>query len=88
MESGFGLEGFESVLTQDELKMIQRVYFILVRYEIELADPRERVDLFPIGCLGVYEEDLKADLIFPLHPFVVKLLNIYLLSPSQIALNS
>ena len=88
MESGSGPEGFESVLTQDELGTIQGVYFIPARYEIELADPGKRVDLPPTGCLGVYEEALKASFRFPLHPFVVQLLNIYLISPFQITPNS
>ena len=83
-----GPEGFESVLTRDDLRMLQRFYFILVEFEIKLADPGERVDCPPSGYLGVYKEALKVGLQFPLHLFVVRLLNVFLLSSAQIAPNS
>ena len=59
---GSGLESFESVLTWDNLGMLQGFYFIVTEFEIELAGPRKRVDYPPLGYLGVYEDALKASL--------------------------
>ena len=70
-----GLRGFESVLNQDDLGMLQGFFFIPAEFEIELVGPGGRVDRPLPGCLGVYEEAWKACLRFFLHPFVVKLLN-------------
>ena len=85
---GSNLEIFGSVLTKDELRVIRGVYFILTEFDIELVGPKERVHLPPLGRLGIYDEVLKADLRFFLYPFIVELMNTFLLSPSQIAPNS
>ena len=68
--------------------MLQGFYFIPSDFWIELSDLGERVDHPPVGCLSVYEEALKAGLRFPLHTFVVQLMNVYRLSPAQITPNS
>ena len=83
-----GLKSFGSVLIRNDLKMIWGIYFILVDFEVELAGPRERDHLPPPRWLGVYDEALKAGLRFFLHPFVVELMEAFLLSPSQIVPNS
>ena len=44
-----------------------------------------RSSCFIPGGLGVYEEAMKVGLRFPLHPFVVMLLDRYALSLAQIA---
>ena len=85
---GSSSKDFELVLTQDDLKMLQRFYFISTDFKIKLSGPRGRVDCPLAGCLGVYEEALKFDLRFSLHPFVVKLLDRYALCLAQIASNS
>ena len=85
---GSGLESFRLVLTRDDLEMFRRYYFIPVDFEIKLFDLGGRVDRPPVGCLGVYEEALKADLHFSLHSFVVQLMNVYHLLPAQIMSNS
>ena len=68
---GFGPKGFASVLTQDDLKMLREFYFIPFDFRIALSSLKGRIDRPPEGCLGVYEEALKADLYFSLHNFVV-----------------
>ena len=68
--------------------MLQGFYFILVEFKIKLVSFKGRVDCPPSGFLGMYEEALKVGLQFPLHPYIVKLLNVYLLSPIQIMPNS
>ena len=85
---GSSLESFESVLTRDDLRMLWGFYFIPAEFEIVLVDLGGRVDYPPSGYLGVYKEALKANLRFPLHSFIVKLLNVYLLSSAQIMPNS
>ena len=64
VESRFGPESFESVLTQDDLRMLRGFYFILTEFEIKLVDTRGRVDYPPSGCLGVNEKALKVNLRF------------------------
>ena len=81
-ELGSSSESFGSILTKDKLGVIRGVYFISAEFGIELAGPGERVHLPPMGCLGIYEEALKAGLRFPLHLFIVKLMNTYSLSHS------
>ena len=78
---GSGPESFELVLTQDDLGMLRGFYFVLIEFEVELAGPEGRVDRPQVGYLGVYKEALKASLHFPLHTFVVQLMNVYHLSP-------
>ena len=61
---------------------------MLAEFDIELVGPSERVHRPPSGRLGVYEETLKAGLCFLLYLFIVKLMKAYVLTSSQIALNS
>ena len=81
---GSSPESFKLVLTQDDLGMLQRFYFILTEFEIKLVDLERRVNCPPSSCLDVYDESFKVGLQFSLHSFVVQLLNVYLLSPAQI----
>ena len=85
---GSGLESFESILTWDDLRTLQEFYFISTKFKIKLVGLRERVDCPPSGYMSVYKEALKVDHQFFLHPFIVKLLNVYLLSLTQIVPNS
>ena len=73
---------------KDELRVIRGVYFILTEFKVELTGPEERVHLPPSRQLGVYDEALKANLRFSLHPFIVEQMNTFSLSPSQIVPNS
>ena len=61
---GSGTESLESVLTRDNLGMLQRFYFIPTGFEIKPADFEERVNFSPMRYLGLYEKALKASLQF------------------------
>ena len=87
IESETSLKSFGSVLTRDVLGIIWGICFILAEFKVELTGLRERVHLSPPEWLGVYDDALKADLRFPLHPFIIKLMNAFMLSPSQIIPN-
>ena len=52
------------------------------------AGPQERVHAPLVGSIGVYEEALKADLRFPFHPFVERVLERFELGLSQVTPNS
>ena len=82
VEYGSGSESFGLILTKDELGVIRGIYCILIEFKIDLAGPRERVHFPPLEWLGIYKEALKADLRFPFYPFVIELMNTFLLSPS------
>ena len=75
-------------MTAMDLGMTQSSYFIPSEFRVKLARPRERIHNHPTNGMGVYEEAMKAGLCFPLHPFVVKLLDRYALSLVQIVSNS
>ena len=53
-----------------------------------LVSSSDRVCFSPVGSVEVYEEALKAGLRFPLHPFIKRVLERFLLGLAQIAPNS
>lgn len=53
-----------------------------------LPQPDERVDHPPLGTISVYDDHLKAGFQFPLHPFFVKIFNLYHVVPVQLTPNS
>ena len=85
---GHYMKSFGSIITTMGLDTIQSSCFIPSEFHIELAIPQERVHNPLAGRMGVYEEAIKIGLYFPLHPFVVKLLDRYALSLAQTAPNS
>ena len=85
---GIGLESFRSVMNAADLGVLRGSFFILAEFCMVLAASEERVYAPLTGCVGVYEEAMMADLRFSLHPFVVKLLDRYVLSLAQIVPNS
>ena len=76
-EVEISLESFGSVMTVEDLRLIRGSCFIPGEFRTELAGPQGRVHNPLVGLLGMYEEAMKADLHFPLHPFIVKLLDRY-----------
>ena len=88
LRAEIGPKCYGLIMTAVDLGMIQSFCFIPSEFRVELARPRERVHNPPAGWLGVYEEAMRVSLRFPLHPFVVKLLDRYALSLAQIAPNS
>ena len=68
--------------------MIQGFYFVPAEFDIKLAKSSERVHRPPLGRLGIYEETLKVDMRFSLHPFIVKLMKDFALNLSHIVSNS
>ena len=71
-----------------DLDTLRGFCFILSEFHMALARPQERVHNPPTGGLGIYEEALKAGLRFSLYPFVVKLVDRFVLSLVQIVPNS
>ena len=83
-----GSKFFESIMTSTDLRAIWSSCSTPSEFHIILKGPQERVHNTPTGGLGVYEEALKDDLHFTLHPFVLKMLDRYASSLPQIASNS
>ena len=75
-------------MTTEDLGLIRGSCFIPDEFGTKLVGPQGRVHNPPIGWLGVYEKAMKVDLHFPLHTFIVKLLDRYALSLAQIVPNS
>ena len=63
-------------------------YFILGEFQLVLPGSQGRIHAPSVGSIGVYEEALKADLCFPLHPFVGRILERFELSLAQVTTNS
>ena len=53
-----------------------------------LAASEERVHVLSMGCVGVYEEAMMANLRFLLHPFMKRVIDRFFLSLAQVASNS
>ena len=82
------LESFRSIMTTTDLDVLRDSCFVSDEFHMVLARPQKRVHNPPTGGLGIYEEALRANLHFFLHPFVVKLLSRYALSSAQLVPNS
>ena len=77
-------KSFRSIMIAMDLGTIQISCFITSEFCIKLVRPQERVHNPPIDGLRIYEEAMKAGLHLPLNPFMVKLLDRYVLSLAQI----
>ena len=75
-------------MTVIDLDTLWGFHFILTEFHMVLIGPEERVHTPLAGCVGVYEEAMKAGLHFFLHPFVKKVMERFFLSLAQVALNS
>ena len=83
-----GRDIYQSVLTTEDIGRIRGYYFVPVEFDLEVPGPTDRVHCAPVGWLGIYEDSLKADLRFPFHPFVIRLMTEYNICSAQIAPNS
>ena len=70
-----GPELFRSVMIVVDVKTLLGFCFILDEFWLVLATSRERVHISPMGCVGVYEEAVKADLHFSLDLFVKRVID-------------
>ena len=83
-----GPKSFGSVMTVIDLETLRSFCFIPDEFRLVLATSGERVHVPPVGCIGVYEEAVKAGLRFFLHPFVKRVMERFFLSLAQVAPNS
>ena len=83
-----GPKSLRSVLTAVHLIALWGSCFILEAFQPAFMGPQGRVHAPPAGSIGVYEEALKADLRFSLHPFVGRTLERFELSLAQVMPNS
>ena len=83
-----GLECFESVMTIADLERLRSLCFIPGEFGLTLASIEDRIHVPSAGSIGVYEEAMKADLRFPLHLFIKRVMDRFSLSLAQVASNS
>ena len=88
IRTGIGPESLRSVLIVIDLDALRGSCFIPKEFQLVLPGLQGRIRAPPIGSIGVYEEALKADLHFPLHPFVERILEMFELSLAQVTPNS
>ena len=69
-----GPESLESIMTLADLEGLRSLYYIPGEFGLTLASTSDRVCFPSAGSIRVYEEALKADLRFPLHPFIKRVL--------------
>ena len=74
MEEEVGLESFESVMTLADLEGLRSLYFIPGEFGLTLASTNDRICFSLASSVGVYEEAMKADLRFSIHPFIKRVL--------------
>ena len=83
-----GPKSFRSVMTAADLETVRGFCFIPSEFRLVLPTPEGRVHVPPMGCVGVYEEVVKAGLRFSLHLFMKRVIDRFFLSLAQVALNS
>lgn len=72
-----GLKAYSSTMDEEDLPLIQLAYCVPDEFELKMPGLNAQVNNLPPSCLRVYEEALKARLMFFLFPFVLELRHFY-----------
>lgn len=86
--TSFGPFRHTSTLRSTDLEYIRLKYFVPQEFNLELADPEDRITDPAIDQVGVYEECFRAGLRLPFHPFIILLLKSFGIAPCCLAPNS
>lgn len=76
-----------SEIRPGELEWIRTAYHIPKTVEIALPPPEFKATRPPVGWWCCYEDQLKGGLRFPLHPFLLRVLNYYKVPIAQVVPN-
>lgn len=82
------LEQVKGSLTKSKIASLWT--YCKISQDIQVSTPRsnDRMNRAPLGSIAVYNNHLKTGLRFPLHPFIVKIFNLYKVISVQLIQNS
>lgn len=77
-----------NILTKFTIAHLRNYFQILQGIQVHIPDLDDRVNRAPPRHIAIYEEHLWARLHFPLHPFIIKIFNLYHIIPAQLTQNT
>lgn len=85
--ASFGLELKKSMTQEVDFNRLRSAYAVPDDFRMIVPSLEERVVSPPFRCVAFYEDTFKASIRFPLHPFILNLLDFYTVTPTQFTPN-